>query len=453
MRYGSIRCLVAALSLTTAIHAGYQLPGGETTVFDASREAFAQPLGNLDPRSLAQFFSGDTLFNTNWVSPSSVVQGRDGLGPLFNTRSCSACHFKDGRGSPPKKNEISSGFVIRVSTTGEQSNGAPLPHPVYGDQLSVRSLPGYKPEASVRVVYEELVGNYPDGTEYRIQKPTYFFDELGYGELSEFHFSPRVAPSVFGLGLLDSIPEITLLRGSDPDDVDKDGISGRPNWVWDTAQARKSIGRYGWKANKASLLDQAAAAFQGDIGITSRLFPSENHTPHQPELANSPSGGNPEISDQDLEDVVFYLQSLAPPASRFNNETEYQLGFELFSQAKCSSCHTPEYQTEKDSSLPALSAQTIFPYTDLLLHDMGEGLADNRPDFEATGREWRTAPLWGIGLIPKVNGHSRLLHDGRARSIEEAILWHEGEASKSRQFFMELEAEDRAALIRFIQAL
>jgi len=309
------------------------------------------------------------------------------------------------------------------------------------------------PEASVRVVYEEIVGNYPDGTEYRIQKPTYFFDKLGYGELSEFHFSPRVAPSVFGLGLLDSIPKKALLTRSDPDDVDKDGISGRPNWVGNTVQARRSFGRFGWKANKASLLDQTAAAFQGDIGITSSLFPSENHTSRQTELASSPSGGDPEISAQDLEDVVFYLQSLAPPASRFENESEYQFGFELFSQAKCSSCHTPEYQTEEDSPLLALAAQSIFPYTDLLLHDMGEGLADNRPDFEATGREWRTPPLWGIGLIPKVNDHSRLLHDGRARNIEEAILWHEGEASKSRQLFMELKAEDRAALIRFIEAL
>lgn len=453
MRSRPFCCLITALILATVIHADYRLPGGETTVFDASREAFAQPLGNLDPRSLARFFSGDTLFNTNWVSTSSVVEGRDGLGPLFNTRSCSACHFKDGRGNPPGANEVSSGFVVRISTTGEQSNGAPLPHPIYGDQLSVRSLPGYLPEASVRVVYEEIVSNYPDGTEYRIQKPSYSFNKLGYGELGEFHFSPRVAPSVFGLGLLDSIPDETLLMKSDPEDVDRDGISGRPNWVGSTTQTGKSLGKYGWKANKASLLDQTAAAFQGDIGITSNLFPLENHTPLQSELESSPSGGNPEISDQDLGDVVFYLHSLAPPASRFESENEYRIGFELFSQAKCSSCHTPEYQTSASSLLPALDAQTIYPYTDLLLHDMGEGLADNRPDFNATGREWRTPPLWGIGLIPKVNGHSRLLHDGRARNIEEAILWHEGEALKSRQLFMRFSAEDRAALIRFIEGL
>lgn len=453
MRSSFICGLFAVLVFAIAAHADYRLPGGATTVFDSSREAFTQPLENLDPRSLARFFSGDTLFNTNWVSASSVVQGRDGLGPLFNTRSCSACHLKDGRGSPPNANEISSGLVVRISTTGEQANGAPLPHPIYGNQLSVRSLPGFSPEAFVRVTYEEIPGKYPDGTEYRIQKPVYSFEKLSYGKLGEFHFSPRVAPSVFGLGLLDSIPDEALLRKSDPEDADKDGISGRPNWVSSTSKAGRSLGRYGWKSNKVSLLDQSAAAFHGDIGITSKLFPSENHTTLQSGLEHSPSGGNPEISEQDLEDVVFYLQSLAPPASRFESETDYKLGLELFSRARCSACHTPEYQTDINALLPALSSQTIYPYTDLLLHDMGEGLADNRPDFEATGREWRTPPLWGIGLIQKVNGHSLLLHDGRARNIEEAILWHGGEALESRGLYMNFTAHERAALIRFIEAL
>lgn len=445
--------LALALLGSSATLADYRLPGGSTTVFDASREAFAQPLDNLDPRSLARFFSGDTLFNTNWVSPSSVVDGRDGLGPLFNARSCSACHLKDGRGSPPAINEVSSGFVVRISTREKQTKEAPIPHPIYGNQLSVRSLPKYSPEAAVRINYEEILGNYPDGTEYRIQKPTYAFEMLGYGELDDFHFSPRVAPSVFGLGLLDSITDESILEKSDPEDSDKDGISGRPNWVWSASRNTKSLGKYGWKANKAFLLDQTAAAFQGDIGITSNLFPLENHTSLQSELAMSPSGGSPEISENELEDVVFYLQTLAAPASRFKSETEYKMGFELFSQAKCVSCHTPEFTTGRNQLLAALSEQKILPYTDLLLHDMGEGLADNRPDFEATGKEWRTPPLWGIGLIPKVNGHTRLLHDGRARNIEEAVLWHGGEATESRNLFMEFTAPERSALFRFIEAL
>tara|TARA_B100001057_G_scaffold455237_2_gene501606 strand:- start:2068 stop:2862 length:795 start_codon:yes stop_codon:yes gene_type:complete len=262
------------------------------------------------------------------------VTGRDGLGPLFNTRSCSACHFKDGRGSPPAAGEIPNGLLIRISSTGDQVNGAPFPHPVYGNQLSVRSLPGTKPEAEVLVSYKEIVSSYPDGIKFRIQKPIYSFEEPEYGPLDDFHYSPRVAPSVFGLGLLDSIPNEILLRQSDPNDADNDGISGRPNWVWSASQTAKSIGKFGWKAN---LLDQTATAFQGDIGITSDLFPSENHTDQQTELAESPSGGNPEIDGLDLEDVVFYLQSLAPPASRFETEADYKKGCELFTETKCTS--------------------------------------------------------------------------------------------------------------------
>lgn len=449
------KILFLVLSATIALNAcaDYRLPGGSTTVFDASREAFAQPADNLDPRSLARFFSGDTLFNTNWVSASSVVKGRDGLGPLFNTRSCSACHFKDGRGRPPEPNEIPSGLLVRISVPGNQANGAPLPHPVYGNQISVRSLPETKPEADIHISYQESTGSYPDGSEYRIQKPAYTFSNWGYGDTGEFLSSPRVAPSVFGLGLLDRIPDEAILARADSEDQDQDGISGRPNWVWSVSQQKKVLGKYGWKANKASLLDQSAAAFQGDIGITSQYFPTENYSLRQSELERFPSGGDPELETRDLEDVVFYLNSLAPPASRFNSEVEYQSGLALFTGVQCASCHTPEYQTGKSAQLPFLSDQTIYPYTDLLLHDMGEGLADNRPDFEASGREWRTPPLWGIGLIQTVNRHNRLLHDGRARSIEEAILWHGGEATASRNSYMALPLDKRQSLVDFVKAL
>lgn len=453
MRRISLFCIAAALLFTANNLADYRLPGGDTTIFDASREAFAQPAENLDPRSLARFFSGDTLFNTNWVNASSVVRSRDGLGPLFNARSCSACHMKDGRGRPPEKDEIPSGFLIRISVPGKTDKGGPLPHPVYGNQLSIRALPGLKPEAMIKVEYEETVGNYPDGLEYRIQKPRYTIENLNYGDIGTYEFSPRVAPSVFGLGLIDLIPNADLLAKSDPHDNDKDGISGRPNWVWSPSKKGRALGKYGWKANQASIVDQTAAAFQGDIGITSSLFPTENHSPRLLALKDLPSGGDPEIPDRDLEDVVFYLHTLAPPASRFESASKYEEGFQLFTRAQCTSCHTPSFQTGKSEQFPALSNQTIYPYTDLLLHDMGEGLADNRNDFEATGREWRTPPLWGIGLIPTVNGHSRLLHDGRARSIEEAILWHGGEAAKSKQAFENFTREERAALCEFIESL
>ncbi len=443
----------ALVSMLGLARADYQLPGGDTTVFDASREAFAQPIENLSPKDFARFFSGDTLFNTNWVNASSVVDGRDGLGPLFNTRSCSSCHFKDGRGQPPKPNEIPDGFLVRISLPGNGLKGGPHPHPVYGNQISVRALPKAKPEARVSLEYEPVNGHYPDGTSYSLLKPAISIADWAYGEPGNLLQSARVASAVYGLGLLDAISEESLIALSDPEDRDGDGISGRPNRVWSPSRQTYSIGKYGWKANKATLLDQTAGAFQGDIGITSPLFPNESHSLSHLDPREFPSGGSPEIEKRDLDDVVFYLKTLAPPASRFAADEIYRSGKALFEAAKCSSCHTPQFQTRDDYSIPALTGQTIYPYTDLLLHDMGEGLADHRPDFQATGTEWRTPPLWGIGLFPTVNGHSRLLHDGRARNIEEAILWHSGEAESSKQAFMKLPREQRLELIEFVRSL
>ncbi|MGK0239266.1 MAG: CxxC motif-containing protein (DUF1111 family) [Candidatus Pelagisphaera sp.] len=430
------------------------LPGGATTSFEHSRESFTQPASNLDPRSFAQFFSGDTIFNTNWVNAASVVNGRDGLGPLFNTRSCSACHFKDGRGLPPEKGEIPNGLLIRISLPGSDENAAPRAHPIYGNQISVRALPGLLPEATIEISYKEIVGNYPDGSEYRIQQPEYRIDNWGYGEPdSSLLTSPRVAPSVFGLGLLDAIPNEIILAQADPNDYNGDGISGRPNWVKSPSKGDRQLGKYGWKANKATIEDQTAGAFQGDLGITSTLFPGENHSPTQADSLAFPSGGSPELIARDLEDIVFYLKTLAPSASRFKDDSAYSTGHRLFTQSQCSSCHTPDFETGSQNEIHALANQRIYPYTDLLLHDMGDQLADNRPDFEANGNEWRTPPLWGLGLTQKVNGHSRLLHDGRARNTEEAILWHGGEAESSKQTFMKLSANQRKILIDFVEAL
>lgn len=431
------------------LEADPNLPGGATTAFENSREAYTQPARNLDPRNFAQFFSGDTIFNTNWVNASSVVDGRDGLGPLFNARSCSACHFKDGRGRPPEKGEIPNGFLIRISQAENEA-----PHPIYGNQISVRALPGLPPEAAIEISYQEIVSNYPDGNEYRIQKPLYAIKKWGYGEpISPLMISPRLAPSVFGLGLLDAIPDEIILARSDPSDTNGDGISGRPNWVKSPSKGERQLGKYGWKANKATIEDQSAGAFQSDLGITSMLFPNENHSSSQLDELDFPSGGSPELSKRDLEDIVFYLKALAPPASRFKSDEAYENGRQLFTQSHCSSCHTPEFTTRAQTEIPALANQRIYPYTDLLLHDMGEPLADNRSDFEAKGNEWRTPPLWGLGLIPAVNGHSRLLHDGRARNVEEAILWHGGEAEFSKQAFMHLSSSERQILIDFVEAL
>lgn len=428
--------------------------GGETTVFIRSSLAFSLPADNLPLGDLPRFFAGNAFFNTNWVSASSAVDGRDGLGPLFNARSCSTCHFKDGRGRPPSPGEIPTGLLFRLSIPGLGDHGGPLPDPVYGNQVSVRALPGRKPEARVTVRLEEVSGAYPDGRTYSLQKPHYAFDDWGYGEPhEELQFSPRVASPVFGLGLLDAIGKSELEQRADPDDRDGDGISGRTNRVWSPSKKSEGLGRYGWKANKAELIDQVAAAFVGDIGITTNLFPEENHSATQEPAGPVPNSGSPELGDRDLEDLVFYMKTLGVPAGRIDNAKEFHQGEALFESARCSSCHIPEMNTDPHYPIPALAGQTIRPYTDLLLHDMGEALSDGRRDFQATGREWRTPPLWGIGLLPTVNGHSRLLHDGRARNVEEAILWHGGEAEKSKDAFKAMSAENRQLLISFVESL
>lgn len=433
----------------------YELAGGSATVFDTTREAYTQPIDNLPREDYGRFFAGDTVFNTNWVSASSIVNGRDGLGPLFNVQSCSTCHFKDGRGQPPNNSETTIGLLIRISLAiGNNSSEAPKPHPVYGNQLSVRALEGLEPEARVAVDYQEIVGAYLDGTSYTLLAPNYVIDNWGYGRPEEaLLLSPRVASSVYGLGLLDAIDDEQLILLADPDDEDGDNISGRPNYVWSPSEQTYAIGRYGWKANKASILDQAAGAAAGDLGITNRIFPAENHTLNQVDVETYPSGGHPELTDEDLDNLVFYLKTLAVPASRVESDAAYQSGLEQFQQLKCASCHTPEFRTREDYEIAALADQLIRPFTDLLLHDMGDALADHRPDFNASGNEWRTPPLWGIGLLEKVNGHTRLLHDGRARSIEEAILWHGGEAEGSREAFKKLSQNDRVELINFVKGL
>lgn len=453
MRYWRfiVHCLVAAGFTGSGVLEADLLSGGETTVFDQSVNAFSLPATNLPLEDHPRFFAGNSFFNTNWVDASSVVNGRDGLGPLFNVRSCSACHFKDGRGQPPEGNAVPNGWLMRISIPGTDNHGGPLPDPVYGDQISVRALPGIKPEARIRVKYRPVVGYYADNAAYELLEPEYALDQWGYGKPHpDLRISPRVASAVFGLGLLAAVPEADILALADEHDADGDGVSGRPNRVWSPTLKQVALGRFGWKANRATLLDQTAGAFAGDMGITNVVFPGENHTRAQALSEHFPSGGTPEISERDLKDVVFYLETLAVPAARIDDRDIFQRGRQIFREIQCAACHVPQLETSKDYPIPALAGQVIRPYTDLLLHDMGEGLADGRPDYEASGREWRTPPLWGIGLLEKVNGHNRLLHDGRARNVEEAILWHGGEATASQQAFKALSREERDLVIRFV---
>ncbi|MEO0447966.1 MAG: di-heme oxidoredictase family protein, partial [Verrucomicrobiota bacterium] len=320
----------------------------------------------------------------------------------------------------------------------------------------VFGIPHMEPEAEIDISFQTIQGTFADGSSYELLKPIYSLSpNLAHPPpASDATLGPRIANPVFGLGLLEAVPESTILALADPDDHDGDGISGRPNWVWHPVSERKVLGRFGWKANQPDLLSQTSGAFVGDIGITTPIHSQEELTPAQRSLAPpDSSGGSPEITYPLLNRVVTYLQTLAPPARRDVHEEEVILGERLFHQAQCATCHVPKLTTGSFPDLPEVAHQIIQPYTDLLLHDMGNELADGRDDFEATGSEWRTPPLWGIGLTETVNGHTRFLHDGRARNLEEAILWHGGEASTSAQHYREYSLSERKALLRFLDSL
>lgn len=345
-------------------------------------------------------------------------------------------------------------MLIRLSIPGMDVHGGPLGDPNYGRQFGGSGIPGIPGEGDVTINYLDVVGYFDDGEKYVLRKPEYQFDNLSYGNLSSsILFSPRVAQQMPGLGLLEAVDEETLLSLADELDDNKDGISGRPNYVWDYVNNKVSLGRFGWKANQPSLKQQTAGAFLGDIGITSSLFPEENLSGSQTQYSSLPNGGSPEVSDDLLNNVIYYSSTLAVPGRRNFKDPAVLKGKHLFTQINCSGCHTPKLKTGYFSSIPELSNQTIRPYTDLLLHDMGPGLADGRPDYLATGSEWRTPPLWGIGMIQTINNHTFFLHDGRARNLTEAILWHGGEAEKSKNAFKALSKSDREALIKFLESL
>jgi CxxC motif-containing protein (DUF1111 family) len=448
------RAWCAALALLCACGTSEQAPNtpalsAALSVHDSTRDAFSLPMPGLSPAHLARFFVGNSLFNQNWVAAPASVSERDGLGPLFNARSCSGCHFKDGRGRPPEPAEPPRSMILRLSVSGP--NG-PEPHPVYGDQLQTEALPGLPAEARLELQYEERSGRYPDGEPFSLRVPRYQLRDGAYGALPpELLLSARVAPATIGLGLLEAVPEAELLRREDPADRDGDGISGRAQRVPEPGAGGLRLGRFGWKAERASVRAQVAGAFAADMGITSELFPQENHSAAQLAAAARPSGGTPELGAATLNDVVLYMRGLAVPAARSADPA--QRGRAGFERAGCAACHTPGLRTGKVSDLPELADVSFAPFTDLLLHDLGEELSDRRPSHAAAGSEWRTAPLWGIGLIAKVNGHQLLLHDGRARGVAEAILHHAGEAEASKRAFMGLTREQRAELVSFVESL
>ena len=440
--------------------------GGENfTTSVEGKFAFGQMGKKLAYQDRIDFAVGNATFNVNWVTAPGSVRSLDGLGPIMNAISCKSCHFEDGRAAPPPTPQSPlNGLLFRLSIPGKNPHGGPLPDPIYGGQLQDKAILGVNPEALVSVSYTEQKGTYEDGSTYSLRVPNYKFHSFGYGDLAAgWMHSPRIGQQIIGLGLLEEVAEKTLLEYADESDSNGDGISGRANYVWDIKTQKTVIGRFGWKANEPTIEQQIASAFNGDIGITSKLFPKDHQTPKEKEMiGNLPDGTNPdapegeknELFDVVLADVTTYTQLIAVPGRRSNyKEPNVIEGKRIFHQLNCVSCHRPKMKTSNTATRKALRNQIIRPYTDLLLHDMGEGLADNRPDFLATGREWRTPPLWGISRIFGVNGHTTLLHDGRARNMEEAILWHGGEAEKSKEAFKKLPKKERDKLLAFLNTL
>jgi CxxC motif-containing protein (DUF1111 family) len=449
----------------TKAEPGEARSGGAATVRKSDQNAFSLPSANLSPTRRLDFSVGNSFFRSPWVIAPSTTTARDGLGPLFNTNACQNCHIKDGRGHPPtadSNNAVS--MLVRLSIPNEPAydkvieHMGVVPEPVYGGQLQDMAVPGVAPEGKVRVDYDPLPVRFTDGTEIELRKPRLLITQLGYGPMHpDTLFSARVAPPMIGLGLLEAISDADILANADAQAKAKNGIAGRPNRVWDDAQQKTVLGRFGWKAGQPNLNQQNVHAFSGDMGLTTSLRPFDDCTPAQTDCLQAPNGngpdGEPEVSDNILRLVLFYSRNLAVPARRDVNGSQVLAGKNLFYQAGCQSCHTPTFTTAANAAEPELANQLIRPYSDLLLHDMGEGLADNRSEFQASGRDWRTPPLWGIGLTQAVSGHTQFLHDGRARNLLEAVLWHGGEARAAQQQVLAFNAEQRAALLAFLNSL
>lgn len=458
----------AALSPLFAAPPADAQPGGTTTVYSNGRNAFSLPAANLNDAERTRFVVGNSFFKRNWVQAPASTTARDGLGPHFLARSCGGCHVQDGRAQPPDfHNPLApqpfAGLLMRLSVPGTDAHGGPKHEPVYGDQFNTMGINGVEGEGTLKLTYEAIPGQYADGTPYTLEKPIYHLTDLNYGPMAkDVMVSPRIAPQVIGLGLLEAIAEADIVANAQAQAATTGPIKGQPNYVWDAYAQRMMLGRFGWKANVASVAHQSAGAFHGDIGITSKHFPLQTCTAAQKDCLAAPNGNakgkhGVEIEDYVLNEVIFYQSTLAPAARRNAQDAQVLRGQSLFHAAQCAQCHRPSYTTRAilfpSLSSQALEGQTITPYTDLLLHDMGEALADGRPDFAANGQQWRTPPLWGVGLIPAVNYHQRLLHDGRARGVAEAILWHGGEAAQAREQFRHMPAQDRAALVQFVESL
>ena len=494
--------------------------GGDTTSPETSNSGhgFSTPAPNLTASELQQHLDGDANFEQAFTTaPNAEHPEFDGLGPVLNNQDCNSCHQRDGRSStlsiPAGKSEIKlgadAGIFLRISIeddepcteqTADNNYCEPKAVPGFSSQLFHRGVLKARKDwedypfggqADVYLSYEYSEVSYADGEVVKLKKPILEIrnpydapgEHKGSMNLTSRLFQddvktgPRNGMPVFGLGLLEAIPEAAILALADEKDANNDGISGRPNWVFDKIKADNgdsrpvSLGRFGWKANTPTVRHQSLGALRGDMGITNPLFPNESivGTPmHDDYLTRTnftdtgkDANGAPEADATFSDDVVFYAETLAVPARRNVKDAKVREGARLFDEINCTGCHTPSFTTGNGADMqiggkPAIAGlknQTIYPFTDMLLHDMGEGLADGRRDFLANGNEWKTRPLWGLGLTKTVNPAAGFLHDGRAETVEEAILWHGGEAEASKEQFRKLAKADREALVSFLKSL
>jgi CxxC motif-containing protein (DUF1111 family) len=439
------------------------LSAGTFTIDRIDRYAYSEPAPVLDYRQREKFLRGRHHFNQKWVVFPSLG-GDWGLGPTFITDRCSGCHVGGGRGDTPKSaDQQLLSVLVRISIPGEDEHGGPKPHPNYGDQIQNQGLMGQDKDATylgervpqeayLYIDWQETSATFADGEKVILRKPRLRVEKLKFGPLGpEVMYSLRIAVPTFGLGLLEAVSEADILAIAERQKAQ--GVEGRPNYVWDAIGQRVALGRFGWKSNQPSVRQQIAAAFHGDIGVTSPLFDKENCPPVQADCAYQPPGNQPELVEVNWDELEFWTQALAVPARRNVGDAGFGRGERLFAEAKCTVCHVPEMKAGALPGLPQIEGQVFHAYTDLLLHDMGEELADGRPEFKAGGRDWRTPPLWGLGLSQTVNGSTAMLHDGRARNAVEAIFWHGGEAEAAREAFRKMPKADREALLKFLSSI
>jgi CxxC motif-containing protein (DUF1111 family) len=418
--------------------------GGSTTVVSSSSVAFGQAAPNLDLTLQLLHTQADGAFETPFVTAPAPVNG--GLGPVFNQAACANCHIANGRAPFPEQPQSNpGGLLLRLSRPGANGLGEPLPLELFGGQLQTNAIIGVVSEGQLSIQMLNVLRDFTDGTVVNLRQPIFSIAAPFRPIPAQALMSPRIANPIIGLGLLEAIPEADIIRLADPLDMDQNGITGQANFVWDKRAHKRTVGRFGWKATQPNLYQQTAAALAHDMGVSNHLFPLGNSLDQ--------STASEEVDEAFVKLAAFYCQSLAVPARRNVEDKAVLAGEALFKALDCAQCHNPTFTTGQHPEYDFLSNQVIHPYTDLLIHDMGEGLADHRPDHLASGRQWRTPPLWGIGLTKIVSGHTNFLHDGRARNLEEAILWHGGEAEQSMQQYLQLSKKERDQLLQFLESL